>query len=85
MICNSCFEMDEEYKHWLTTLTDPNYIQEEIKSILRSGNVCYHSVQNILSSSFLFKSTKIKIYRTIILPAMSKKIYRYILIYFLRR
>ena len=29
---------------------------------------CYHSVQNLLSSSLLFKNLKIKIYRTIILP-----------------
>ena len=51
-----------------TTSTDPNYIQEEIKSTLLSGNACYHSVQNLLSSSLLSKNLKIKIYRTIILP-----------------
>jgi hypothetical protein len=33
-----------------------------------SGNACYHSVQNLLSSSLLSKNVKIKIYRTIILP-----------------
>ena len=31
---------------------------------------CYYSVQNLLSSSFLFKKLKIKIYRTIILPVV---------------
>ena len=31
---------------------------------------CYHSVQNILSSNFLSKNIKIKIYRTIILPVV---------------
>jgi len=35
---------------------------------LRSGNACYHSVQNLLSSRLLSKNLKIKIYRTIILP-----------------
>jgi hypothetical protein len=45
-----------------------NSIQEEIKSRLKSGNVCYHLVQDLLSSSLLSKDTKIKIYRTIILP-----------------
>jgi len=44
-----------------------NYIQEEIKSRLKSGNACYHSVQNLLSSSLISKNLKIKIYRTIIL------------------
>jgi len=45
-----------------------NSIQEEIKSNLKTGNPCYHSVQNLLSSSLLSKNLKIKIYRTIILP-----------------
>ena len=49
---------------------DQNYVQEEIKSRLKSGNVCYHSVQNILSSSLVSKNIKIKIYRTIILPVV---------------
>ena len=50
-----------------TTLTNQNSIQEEIKSRLKAGNVCHHSVQNLLSSNLLTKNLKIKIYRTIIL------------------
>ena len=34
------------------------------------GNACYHSVQNLLSSSLLSKILKIKIYRTKILPVV---------------
>ena len=34
------------------------------------ANACYYSVQNLLSSSFLSKKLKIKIYRTIILPVV---------------
>ena len=49
-----------------TTLTDQNSIQEEIKSILKLGNACYHSVQNLLSSNLLSKNIKMKIYKTII-------------------
>jgi hypothetical protein len=48
-------------------------IQEEIKSRLKSWNACYHSVQDLLSSSLLSKNTKIKIYRYIyiyILPVV---------------
>jgi len=37
---------------------------------LKSGNACYHSAQNLLSSSLLSKNLKIKIYRTIILPVV---------------
>jgi hypothetical protein len=49
-----------------TTLTNQNSIYEEIKTRLKSGNACYHSVQNLLSSSLLSKNVKIKIYRTIL-------------------
>jgi hypothetical protein len=44
-----------------------NSIQEEIKSILKSGNACYHSVQDLLSSNLLSKNIKTKIQRSIIL------------------
>ena len=67
-ILNRSFEREEEFKCLGTTLTNQNSIQEEIKSRLMSGNVCYHSVQNLLSSSLLSKNTHIKIYRTVVLP-----------------
>ena len=51
-------------------LTNQNSIQEEIKSRLNSGNACCHSVQNLLSFSFLSKNFKIKIYRTRIFPVV---------------
>ena len=38
--------------------------EDEIKSRLKSGNVCYHSVQSVLSSSLLSKNIKINPYRT---------------------
>jgi len=69
-IDNSTFERVEEFKYLGKTLTNQNSILEEIKSRLRSGNACYHSVQNLLSSRLLFKNLKIKIYRTIILPVL---------------
>jgi len=45
---NSSFKMVEEFKCMGITLTHQNYIQEEIKSRLKSGNACYHSVQNLV-------------------------------------
>ena len=63
---NSTIERVEGFKYLGTTLTNQNSIQKEIKSRLKLGNACYHSVQNILSSSLLSKNLKIKIYRTII-------------------
>ena len=59
---NRSFESLEELKYLGTTITDKNCIQEEMKSRLKSGNSCYHSVRNILSSSLLFKNLKTKIY-----------------------
>ena len=67
---NSYFERVEDFKYLGTNLTDQNSIQGEIKSRLKPGNACYHSVQNLLSSSLLFKNLKIKIYRIIILPVV---------------
>jgi len=67
---NSTFERVEGFKYFGTTLTNQNSIAEEIKSRLRSGSACYHSVQTLLSSRLLSKNLKIKIYRTIILPVV---------------
>jgi hypothetical protein len=42
-------------------VTNQNLIQEEIKRRMNSGNACYHSIQNLLSS---------QIYKTTILPVV---------------
>jgi ribosomal protein L30E len=60
----------EEFKYVGTTLTNQNSIQEEIKSILKSGNVRYHLVQNLSFYSLLSKNLKIKVYTTIFLPVV---------------
>ena len=57
-IDNNNFEMVEGFKYLGTTLTNKNSNAEEIKSRLRSGNACYHSVQNLLSSRLLSKKFK---------------------------
>jgi len=46
------FKRVEQFRYLGKTLTDQNYIQEEIKCRLKSGNTCCHSVQNLLSSNF---------------------------------
>ena len=60
-IDNSSSERVEQFKYLRTTLTNQNSIKEEIKRRLMSGNSCYHSVQNLLSSSLLTKTLKINL------------------------
>ena len=55
----SSFERVDEFRHLGTTITNKNCLQEEITSRLKSGNACWHSEQNILSSGLLSKNTKI--------------------------
>ena len=55
-IDNSTFERVEGFKYLATTLKSKNSIAKEIKSRLRSGYACYHSVQNLLSSRLLSKN-----------------------------
>jgi hypothetical protein len=64
------FETVEQFKYLGKILSNKNSIHEEIKSRLKTGNVCYHSMQNLLSSNWLFKRVKIKICTTIILPVV---------------
>jgi hypothetical protein len=69
-IDGSSFERVEEFRYLGTALTNKISSQEEINCRLKSGNACYHSVQNILCSTLLSKNLKVKIYRTIILPVV---------------
>jgi len=71
-IYNSSFERVEEFKYLKKIVKNQNSIQDETKSRLKSGNACYHSVQNLLSSSLLTKNVWLKVYRTIILPLYQK-------------
>jgi hypothetical protein len=45
---NSSFEREEEFRYLGATLTNQNSFQEEIKSRLKLGNACYHSMQSFV-------------------------------------
>jgi hypothetical protein len=50
---NGSFVRVEEFRYLGRILTKLNPIQEEIENRVKSGKACYHSVQNLLSSSLL--------------------------------
>jgi hypothetical protein len=67
---NRSFENVAQFRCLGTTVTDQNLIQEEIKRRLNSGNACYHSTHNLLSSRLLSKNIKVRIYNATILPVV---------------
>jgi hypothetical protein len=47
-----------KFKYLGTTVTNQTLTHEDINGRLISRNACYHSVQNLLSSTLLFKKVK---------------------------
>ena len=70
VIGNLSFENVEKFRYLGVTVTNTNDMREEIKRRINMGNVCYYSLEKILSSHLLSKKLKVNTYKTIILPVV---------------
>jgi hypothetical protein len=59
MIANNHFENEARFGYLGRTVTNENFVHEEVKITLISGNPCHRSIQNILSSRLLSKTLRI--------------------------
>lgn len=65
------FERVERFKYLGATITTDNDITEEIKGRIQSTSRCIYSLHNIIKSKFLTRTTKIKIYKSVIRPILT--------------
>lgn len=71
LVCGDCtFEAVEEFKYLRTLVNKDNVISEEIKMRINQGNKAYFALLSIMRSRSVSKSTKIKIYKTLIRPVI---------------
>jgi hypothetical protein len=70
VVGNKSFERVEQFRYLGKTLTNQNFVREEIKGRLKPENERCRSGQKYLSSSLLSKNMKIKIYKNIMWPVL---------------
>jgi hypothetical protein len=59
-VANRSFENVTQFGYLGAAVTDENFIEEEIKRRLRSGNVCYYSIPDLLLYLILVMLANIK-------------------------
>jgi hypothetical protein len=74
-LCLGYYEL-KQHKPWFDEGCSKTIRSKETSQIekkLNSGNACYHSVQNLLSSRLLPKNVKIKIYKTLLTVVLHER------------
>lgn len=70
-INNYNFERVQRFKYLGAVITDDNDVTEEIKSRIQSGNRCLFALDKLIKSRNLTRSSKIKIYKSIVRPVLT--------------
>jgi hypothetical protein len=69
-MCCSNVADEARFKCLGTSVTNDNFIQEEYKRRLNSGNACCHSVKNLLSSNLQSRNTNIGMHKIVIVTVL---------------
>jgi hypothetical protein len=65
------FESIQSFKYLVSTVTQNNTIEEEIKERLTAGNKAFYANQKMFQSKLLSKNSKLKLYWTLITPIVT--------------
>ncbi|CAG9830357.1 unnamed protein product [Diabrotica balteata] len=64
------FKRVESFKYLGATITTDNDITEEIKGRIQAANRCMYSLHNTIKSKSLTRTSKIRVYKTVIRPVL---------------
>lgn len=65
------FESVTRLKYLIAFITSDNVISEEIKPMMRSGNICYLVLKNLFQSKLVSRASKVRVCETVIKPTIS--------------
>ncbi|GFV71659.1 reverse transcriptase domain-containing protein [Trichonephila clavipes] len=64
------FERVREFKYLGTIINDQNKLKAEINNRIKSANKCFFGLKKQLRSKFISGKTKLRLYKTLILPVL---------------
>ncbi|CAG9835780.1 unnamed protein product [Diabrotica balteata] len=65
------FEVVKEFKYLGPTITNDNKLEREVEMRIMAGNRSFFAMQHLMKSKLLSRGTQIRIYKTIIRPAVA--------------